>query len=135
MKPLKHTCDSFRNEPWNSLPSLLIFTGLTGRARCALRVLVIGTGRDREDRTTSTTLRRLHVPEISRGRLTVTSSLVKTMGAPHWAIKPFSIVTGAVVVFSHERATGMAIESQTSSIFAKAANSGPGSLPHGGSAR
>jgi hypothetical protein len=113
----------------------LIFTGLTGRARCALWVLFIGTGRVCEDRTASTTLRRLHIPEISRVRLTVTFSVVKTMGAPHWAIMPFSIVTEATVVFSHERATGMAIESQTSSIFAKAANSGPGSLPHGGSAR
>jgi hypothetical protein len=84
---------------------------LISSASSMCRVLVIGTGRVCEDRTASTTLRRFHVPEISRGRLTVTSSLVKTTGAPHWAITTFSIVTEATVVFSHERATGMAIES------------------------
>ena len=108
----------------------LRFTRLTGRARCALRVSVIGTDRVRGYGTALMTARRLHVPEISRGRLAVTSGLLKTIGAPPWAIMPLSIVTGAAVVFSHERATGMTTESQTSSIFAKTANSGPGSLPN-----
>ena len=86
-------------------------------------VLVIGTGRDRGYGTALMTMHRGHDPEISQGRLDrYTVSVVKTMVAPHWAIKPFSIVTGAVVVFSHERATGVAAESQTSAIFAKAAN-------------
>eukprot|EP00966_Prymnesium_polylepis_P228124 5279315-Prymnesium_polylepis.2 len=106
-----------------------------GGGCCAFWVLIIGAGRACERTMASTTLRRLHVPEISRGRLTVTVSVVKTTGAPLWAIATFSIVTGAAVVFSHERTAISATEPQTSAVFAKAANSGPGSLPHGGSAR
>ena len=69
----------------------LRFTSLTGRARCALRVSVIGTDRVRGYGTALMTARRLHVPEISRGRLAVTSGLLKTIGAPPWAIMPLSI--------------------------------------------
>ena len=89
----------------------------------------MGTGRDRGYGTALMTLHHGHDPEISQGHLTVTVSVVKTMGAPHWAIMPFSIVTGGAVVHSHERAAVLATESQTSSTFAPAANSGPGDLP------
>ena len=65
------------------------------------------------------TVHRLLVPEISRGRLAVTSSLLKTIGAPSWAIMPFAIATGATVVLSHEWEPVVRYESQTSSIFAK----------------
>ena len=71
------------------------------------------------------TVRRSHVPEISRGRLTVTSSLVKTTGAPPWLSAMDSIVTRAAVCLSHERAAVLATESQTSTTFVQAANSGP----------
>ena len=101
------------------------------RKRRVSRFNVNGAERVRDYLTALMTVRRLLVPEISRGRLAVTSSLLKTLGAPPWVIMPFSIVTGATVVFghAHERDTNMTAESQTSSIFTSAANSRPGRLP------
>jgi hypothetical protein len=71
------------------------------------------------------TVRRSHVPEISRGRVTVTFSLVKTMGAPHWEIMPFSIVTRATVVFIQSRTgcrSGHQVTNQLNQSSPKAAN-------------
>ena len=85
----------------------------------------VGADRDRCGRLAFGIARRSHVPEISRGRPTVTSSLVKTLGASLWLSTMKSIVTRATVAVSHERATSLAIESQTSATFAQAAKSGP----------
>eukprot|EP00966_Prymnesium_polylepis_P143753 3318654-Prymnesium_polylepis.1 len=83
----------------------LIFTRLSWRACSALWAVVIGTGEDCGDRMASTTRPRRSRScrdLVRRLAVSVTPSLVKTMGVPPWAIMPYSIATGAAVGFSHE---------------------------------